>query len=294
MTDYVNLSVLRTLTRQRADMENSQFVTDTELLRYLNRAYAELYDLIVTEANADDYFLNSSTFTLVSGTKAYDLPADFYKSRGLDLTVGSDSMPIRRYNFSQRNVGSRFQTARNFRYHIQGNSIYINPKPSSSDTMTLWYIPSPKKFIEKTVTAITRGSTTMWTVGANHGFVAGDTITGTGFLVAADYNVDQTISAVGAATVTTDLDSSGLSDPTTFGYIESRFDFYSGWDEFVICAAAIDALVKEEADVSALMMMKEETKQRIIAVSNMRDLGEPVTVTDISGYYTNYSNMNWY
>jgi len=134
----------------------------------------------------------------------------------------------------------------------------------------------------------------MWTVGANHGFVAGDTITGTGFLVAADYNVDQTISAVGAATVTTDLDSSGLSDPTTFGNIESRFDFYSGWDEFVICSAAIDALVKEEADVSSLMMMKEETKQRIIAVSNMRDLGEPVTVTDISGYYTNYSNMNWY
>jgi hypothetical protein len=275
-------------------MENSQFVTDTELLRYINRAYAELYDLIVTEANADDYFLNSSTFTLVSGTKAYDLPADFYKSRGLDLTVGSDSIPIRRYNFSQRDVGSRFQTARNFRYHIQGNSIYINPKPSSSDTMTLWYIPSPKKFIEKTVTAITRGSTTMWTVGTHHGFVVGDTITGTGFLVAADYNVDQTISAVGAATVTTDLDSSGLSDPTTFGNIESRFDFYSGWDEFVICAAAIDALVKEEADVSALMMMKEETKQRIIAVSNMRDLGEPVTVTDISAYYTNYSNMNWY
>ena len=274
-------------------MENSQFVTDTELLRYLNRAYAELYDLIVTEANADDYFLNSSTFTLVSGTKAYDLPADFYKSRGLDLTVGSDSMPIRRYNFSQRNVGSRFQTARNFRYHIQGNSIYINPKPSSSDTMTLWYIPSPKKFIEKTVTAITRGSTTMWTVGA-HGFVAGDAITGVSFINAANYNVDQTISAVGAATVTTDLDSSGLSDTTTFGNIESRFDFYSGWDEFVICSAAIDALVKEEADVSALMMMKEETKQRIIAVSNMRDLGEPVTVTDISGYYTNYSNMNWY
>jgi len=26
----------------------------------------------------------------------------------------------------------------------------------------------------------------------------------------------------------------------------------------------------------------------------MRDLGEPVSVTDISGYYTDFANMNWY
>jgi len=274
-------------------MENSQFVTDTELRRYINRAYAELYDLIITEANADDYFLNSSSFSLVSGTKAYDLPTDFYKSRGLDLTIGSDVIPIQRYNFSQRNVGSRYQVARGMRYHIQGNSILINPKPSSSDSMTLWYIPSPKKFIEKTPTAQSRGTTTTWTVGANHGFVVGDTIAAYNFL-ADDYNVDQTISAIGAATITTDLNSAGLADPTVYGSLETRFDFFSGWDEFVICSAAIDALVKEEADVQPMMAMKEEQKQRIIAVSNMRDLGEPVTVTDISGYYTDYANMNWY
>ena len=294
MTDFVSLTVLRQLVRQRADMENSQFVTDTELRRYINRGYAELYDLIITEANSDDYFLNSYAFNLTSGTRAYDLPSDFYKMRGLDLTVGSDVMPIRRYNFSQRNVGSRYQVARNLRYHLQGNQIYLNPKPSTSDTMTLWYIPTPKKFLEKTVTAITRGSSTMWTVGANHGFVVGDLITGVNFINAANYNVDQTISAVGAATVTTDLDSSGLADPTSFGNIETRLDFFSGWDEFVICAAAIDALVKEKADVQPMMMMKEETKNRIIAVSNMRDLGEPVSVTDISGYYTDFANMNWY
>lgn len=39
MTDLVSLSELRQLTRQRADNENSQFVTDTELTRYLNNSW---------------------------------------------------------------------------------------------------------------------------------------------------------------------------------------------------------------------------------------------------------------
>ena len=143
------------------------------------------------------------------------------------------------------------------------------------------------------MTAITRGSSTMWTVGANHGFVVGDTITGTGFLPAADYDVDQTITAVGAATITTDLDSSGLSDPTTFGSVESRFNFFSGWDSFVIVTAATDCLVKEESDVTALTMEKEQLRARITAVSEMRDLGEPVTVTDVSSYYTGFNYFNY-
>ena len=293
MTDYVALSDLRTLVRQRADQENSQFVTDEELRQYINRGYAELYDLLVTNATSEDYFLKSSTVTLVSGTQTYDLPADFYKLRGVDLNMGSDTFPLRRYNFPQRDVGSRYSVPYRYRYHIQGSSLRLTPSPSTNDTLTVWYIPSPKKFLEKTVTAITRGSTTMWTVGA-HGFAAGDKITGVSFINAANYNVDQTISAVGAATVTTDLDSSGLSDPTTFGNIESRFDFISGWDEYVICSSAIDCLVKEESDISALAAMKEETKIRILSVSDNRDLGEPATVTDMAVYYTDPGSYTWY
>jgi len=89
---------------------------------------------------------------------------------------------------------------------------------------------------------------------------------------------------VAAATVNTDLDSSGLADPTVFGSIESRYDFYSGWDEYVIVAAAMSALIKEEADVSALFAVKQQLQDRIIAVSEMRDLGEPTTVVDVNNY----------
>ena len=283
MTDIVSLSELRLLARQRADMENSQFISDDEWRRMINRSYAELYDLVVTSANSEDYFLKSDTISLVNGTDSYDLPADFYKMRGVDINSGGSSTPLRRYNFSQRNVGSLYAIASDMRYHVQGSKIIFNPTPSTTDTVTLWYIPSPKKFLEYTVTAITRGASTMWTIGA-HNFAVDDLLDGVNFLVATDYNVNQKVTAVGAATVTTDLNSAGLADPTFFGRIESRYDFYSGWDEYVIVSAAISALIKEEADVSALFAIKQQLSDRIIAVSEMRDLGEPTTVTDVSSY----------
>ena len=282
MTDIVSLSEIRLLAQQRADMENSQFITADEWRRMINRAYAELYDLIVTSANSEDYFLTSGTISLVSGTATYDLPTDFYKSRGVDLNTGGAKVPLRRYNFSERNAGGLFSTASDMRYHIQGNSIVFNPEPSSTDTVTIYHIPSPRKFQEYTTTAIGRGATTQWTIGT-HSLQVGDLLNGVNFL-AADYNVLQTVTAIGAATVNTDLNSAGLADPTVFGSIESRHDFYSGWDEYVIVTTAISALIKEEADVSALFAIKQQIQDRIIAVSEMRDLGEPTTVTDVSNY----------
>jgi len=282
MTDYVNLTELRILTRQRADQENSQFVTDTELTRYLNNSWGELYNLIIENFN-DDYFTTSNTFSLTSGTDTYDLPSDFYKSRGVDLVVSStESVPLRRYNWAQRTRNSVTVYARDYRYRIQKGSIVFTPAPSSNDSIKLWYIPSPKRLLSKTTTAITRGSTTMWTTGS-HEFVVGDTITGQGFL-ATDYNVDQTVTAVGTNTVTTDLDSTGLADPTSYGTIESRFDFYAGWDEYLIVDSAIKMQVKEEQDVTGLMVQKNQLVERIITESQNRDAGEPQVVTDVVSY----------
>ena len=282
MTDYVNLTELRTLARQRADQENSQFVTDTEITRYLNNSWGELYNLIIENFN-DDYYTTSNTFSLTSGTDTYDLPSDFYKSRGVDLVVTStESVPLRRYNWAQWTRNSVTVYARDYRYRIQKGSIVFTPSPSSNDSIKLWYIPSPKRLLSKTTTAITRGSTTMWTTGS-HEFVVGDTITGQNFL-ATTYNVDQTVTAVGTNTVTTDLDSTGLADPTSYGTIESRFDFYTGWDEYIIIDSAIKMLLKEEADVTALLLQKNQLTERIITESQNRDAGEPQVVTDVVSY----------
>jgi hypothetical protein len=282
MTDLVSLTELRLLTRQRADQENSQFVNDTELTRYLNNSWGELYSLINENFN-EDYFTTTSTVSMVSGTDTYDLPSDFYKMRGVDLVVTStESVPLKRYNWAQRTRNALTVYARDYKYRVQKGSIVFSPVPSTTDSVKLYYIPSPKRLLSKDTTAITRGTSTMWTTGS-HEFVVGDLITGQNFL-ATDYNVDQTVTAVGANTVTTDLDSSGLSDPTSYGSIESRFDFYSGWDEYIIIDSAIKIMIKEEADATALLLQKNQIKERIITESQNRDAGEPEVVTDVVSY----------
>ena len=286
MTDLVSLSELRQLTRQRADNENSQFVTDTELTRYLNNSWGELYNLIIENFN-EDYFTTSHSFSLTSGTDSYSLPSDFYKSRGVDLVVTStESVPLRRYNWAERTRNSVTVRARDYRYRIQKGSIIFTPLPSTNDSIKIFYIPDPRKLESVTPSGVTRGTTTTYTV-SSHSFVADDVVNVSGFL-ADDYNSQQTVQSVTSTTIVTDLNSSALSDPTLIGTVESVFDFYSGWDEYVIIDSAIKILIKEEADVTALLLQKNQMRERIITESQNRDAGEPQTVTDVVSYQKFY------
>ena len=286
MTDLVSLSELRQLTRQRADNENSQFVTDTELTRYLNNSWGELYNLIIENFN-EDYFTTSHSFSLTSGTDSYSLPSDFYKSRGVDLVVtNTESVPLRRYNWAERTRNSVTVRARDYRYRIQKGSIIFTPLPSTNDSIKIFYIPDPRKLESVTPSGVTRGTTTTYTV-SSHSFVADDVVNVSGFL-ADDYNSQQTVQSVTSTTIVTDLNSSALSDPTLIGTVESVFDFYSGWDEYVIIDSAIKILIKEEADVTALLLQKNQMRERIITESQNRDAGEPQTVTDVVSYHKFY------
>lgn len=76
MTAAVTRLVLRTRIRQRANMESSQFVTDTEINDLINVHLTELYDILV-EASPPDYFSSDYSFNTVAGTVATALPSDF-------------------------------------------------------------------------------------------------------------------------------------------------------------------------------------------------------------------------
>jgi hypothetical protein len=63
--------------KKRADQTNSNFFTEQDMFDLLNSSVTSLYDTIVQSFSnyyADEYF-----FSIVPGTVAYDLPADFYK-----------------------------------------------------------------------------------------------------------------------------------------------------------------------------------------------------------------------
>ncbi len=58
-------------------------------------------------------------------------------------------------------------------------------------------------------------------------------------------------------------------------------DGVSGWEEYIICDAALKCLVKEESDASAFAAQKAAMLQRIESAAENRNAGAPQTVTDI-------------
>ena len=57
-------------------------------------------------------------------------------------------------------------------------------------------------------------------------------------------------------------------------------DGINGWLELAILHAAITAMIKEESDVTALMLQKQEMLQRLRSMAPNRDVGMPATVSD--------------
>lgn len=143
---------LRTESRQRADMENSTFVTDSELNNYINNSISELHDILI-QAYDGDYYINEITFQTSSNQESYELstiiPADdFYKLRGVDAKLNnSEWFTLQPFSFNERNRRQNFGAWRylgisNVRYRIVGSTIRFTPVPDDNIEVRMWYIPT--------------------------------------------------------------------------------------------------------------------------------------------------------
>lgn len=158
MSTAMQLSELITATRQRADMVNSQFVSDSEVTSYINQSYFELYDLLIQKFG-DNYYVApqltittdgvNSQFALPDGSLYSNAPA-FYKMLGVDLVlntnVPSSAVRLEQFDFNNRNDYGfpnvqAFGGASNLRYRINGSKIWFSPLPSANQSIGLWYIP---------------------------------------------------------------------------------------------------------------------------------------------------------
>lgn len=149
MATTMSLLELRTAVRQRADMVNSNFVTDPELTSYINQSLFELYDLLI-QKYGDDYFVaNPYSITTNGISDSYTLPSNFYKLLGVDLALGNspDSyVSIKPFNFAERNryAAPNFQSfygITNLRYRLRGNKIWFTPIAEANQTIRIWYVP---------------------------------------------------------------------------------------------------------------------------------------------------------
>ena len=145
MANSATLAQLRTRARQRANMENSNFIRDTEMLALINASYAELYDIMVTKY--EDYYITGPTSFSISSGNTYSLPSDFYKLRGVDYLQGTQYVTIYPINWNNRNrlnraVNRRTSYQLNPSYRIVGSTLYIYPSDDALGDYQLWYIPS--------------------------------------------------------------------------------------------------------------------------------------------------------
>lgn len=136
------------LIRERSDIVGSYFITDAMLLGWLNASLAELHDLLV--GASEDYQLSTATGTITSsaeGSNNFNLPADFYKCRGLDRDIGGRYTSLRPFSLLERNEGSdprfvRFPEEGDAqRYRIGGSKCWIIPASAAPGTYRLWYAP---------------------------------------------------------------------------------------------------------------------------------------------------------
>src|SRR5271165_3188869 len=177
-TGTMTLSDLMIATRQRADQlpsgyvpstSNIYFVSDPELISYINQSYFELYDLLV-QKYGNDYFVapalsfstdgQSFLYPLPDGTLYSGAPA-FYKVLGLDLNlnpIGNDSfITIPPFMFAERNRYSvpnmqAFYGLTNLRYRLQANNVWFTPTPAAGQVIRMWYVPRLTQLVNLTDT----------------------------------------------------------------------------------------------------------------------------------------------
>lgn len=136
-----NVNDLVTGVREKADMQNSAFVSDTEIIGYLNSGWQKLYGLLVERF--ENYYVSESTLNLVNGTKEYNLPSDFFKLLGVDLTASDYTYTLRPWSLNERNRIFEGIGAQPSRYILVGSKIRFVPVPSASYTAKLYYVPMP-------------------------------------------------------------------------------------------------------------------------------------------------------
>lgn len=153
MASLVDLLALRTQAQQAANMENDGLVTTAEWNSLINYGAKRMYSVLASKFG-EEYAMSSATVAIVSGQDTYDLPADFYRMRGVDLSVSSRTVSCRRFQFRQRNMYSwsaiNWGGSGNGRpmYMLSGSKIKFIPLPNvTGSVITLWYVPTMQVYV---------------------------------------------------------------------------------------------------------------------------------------------------
>jgi hypothetical protein len=300
-------------------MENSLFVSDVEVNRYINESISDLYDQII-EAAGQEWFLTSYRFTPVAGQSVYNLPHDFYLLKGVDMGEGDAAYPVLPYNFDER-----FHQGQ-VRYRLKGFATGAFPNQGAGGEEQV--APGgilPGALLGK-INGLFTGNTILELTNSDHtsSFYIGQRLSFTadpanGLRGFPPYTIDVTEVSVPffrvrvsgnvaiGGVLAGDLIYDGVTGqytpqiefvPTTFNqtsvaihYIphapELKIDTavwngFNGFEEFVPVDVAIKLMEKEESDPTALMLRRAKIERRIQSLAQARDHNFPDTIVDVN------------
>lgn len=157
MTDSVSISTIRTRVLRRADMENSDFVTDAEVDAYINGSIATLYNYLV--GKYQDFFCKVGTNSSwgsgsITWQQDLDVPDDFFKLKkvSLDVTGNGQYRRLSPISWSEEELIDRGgQTAfpRHYIFHGQNTGtthtsvVRLLPNPDKEYNIRFVYVPKP-------------------------------------------------------------------------------------------------------------------------------------------------------
>lgn len=138
----------RTAIRDELQEVTPGFWSQAELLRYAHRGYQRMIRALRVE--------KTSTLTMVVGQEAYDLPADFYLVRRVELQTVAGSaehwQQVQPINLDLRRPGDPLQTATLTAfptgYYLFGGKIRFVPAPDKAYSGTLYYYRSATALVD--------------------------------------------------------------------------------------------------------------------------------------------------
>lgn len=159
MAQLTTYSEMRTKLLNDYDINDLNFVTETELIGYINEAIDDSETAIHTMNWEDKYFLTSYQFPWVAGTSSYSPPTDIYgnKVRLIQYVSGATVYPITRI---QRLEDLPFiNPADPYQYLITNDATlgyqytFYPPVAETSSNATLWYIRNMRRVTSSLLSA---------------------------------------------------------------------------------------------------------------------------------------------
>lgn len=298
----VTLLDVMTLVRQEADMVNSQFVTEPELVGFIQNSYKDLYNVlttaygedyycaipvtIVTQGNRDVYDLPNGSNTFQDNNQNVITPPPFYKLLGVDYQLSPNNpqgyITLKTFPFSERNRFAipnfaSFWGFTNLRYRLRGNQIWFTPIPNAGQNIRLFYVPRPVNLINTVNSATTAQSATVVVTDIVSAQV-GMNVFGSGILPNTTIIASDLINTV---TLSQPAQGTYAQIPLQMFDYNTQIDGISGWEEMVVIEAAIKCKDKEESDCSVLIARRTKKEKDIEGIAANRDPGTAARTADV-------------